>query len=75
MPSPVTEKKLEMIIQSEVRETGTDKHHMISLLSVIEKWMKMNFFFKQRQPHRLRKETTVLQHRKLWVREKRAASD
>jgi len=45
MPSPVTEKKLEMIIQSEVRETGTGKH-MISLLGVIEKWMKMNFFLK-----------------------------
>ena len=35
MSSPVTEKKLEIIIQSEVRDTGADKHHMISLLGVI----------------------------------------
>ena len=35
MSSPVTEKKLEIIVQSEVRETVTDKHHMISLLGVI----------------------------------------
>ena len=35
MPRPVTEKKVEMIIRSEVRETETDKHHMISLLGVI----------------------------------------
>ena len=35
MPSPVTEKKVEMIIRSEVRETETDKHHMISLLLLL----------------------------------------
>ena len=35
MSSPASEKKLEMIIPSEVRETDTDKHHMISLLGVI----------------------------------------
>ena len=37
--------------------------------------MKMKFFLKETQPHRLRKETTALQHRRLWMREKRAASD
>ena len=35
MPSPVTEKKVEMIIRSELRETETDKHHMISLLLLL----------------------------------------
>ena len=35
MPSSATGKKVEMIIPSEVRETETDKHHMISLLGVI----------------------------------------
>ena len=35
MSSLATEKKVEMIIPSEVRETETDKHHMISLLGVI----------------------------------------
>ena len=66
MSSPVTEKKLEIIVQSEVRETVTDKHHMISLLGIIKKWMKMNFFLKETQSHRLRKETSAHQHRKLW---------
>ena len=37
MPRPVTEKRVEMIIQSEVRETGTDTCHMMSLLGVVEK--------------------------------------
>ena len=62
MPSPVTEKKLEMIIQSEVRETGTGKH-MISLLGVIEKRIQMNFITKEKQIHRLRKETYSYQKR------------
>ena len=30
----------------------------------------MNFFPKETQPHRLRKETSAHQYRKLWVREK-----
>ena len=46
-----------MIIQSEVRETGTDKCHIISLLGAIEKWIQMNFITKEKQIHRLRKET------------------
>ena len=37
MSSPASEKKLEMIIPSEVRETGTDTCHMMSLLGVVEK--------------------------------------
>ena len=35
IPSPATEKNVKMIIPREVRETGTDKQHMISLLGVI----------------------------------------
>ena len=33
-PSMATGKKVEMIILSEVRETGIDKYHIISLLGV-----------------------------------------
>ena len=32
IPSPATEKKVKMIIPREVKETGTDKYHMMSLL-------------------------------------------
>ena len=36
MSSLATEKKVEMIIPSELRQTGRDKYHMISLLSGIK---------------------------------------
>ena len=35
--------------------------------------MKMNFFLKETQPHRLRKETSGHQNIKMWGRKKRAA--
>ena len=35
MQSPATEKKVDMVIPSEVRETGSYKYHMISLLGII----------------------------------------
>ena len=35
MSSLATEKKVEMIIPSELRQTGRDKYHMISLLGGI----------------------------------------
>ena len=45
-----------MIIPGEVKETGTDKYRMMSLLG-IKKWMQMNIFTKEKQINRLRKET------------------
>ena len=35
MPNSAIEKKLEMVIPSEVKESGRDKYHMISLPGVI----------------------------------------
>ena len=35
MSSLATEKKVEMIIPSELRQTGRDKYHILSLLSGI----------------------------------------
>ena len=32
IPSPATEKKVKVIIPGEVKETGTDKYRMMSLL-------------------------------------------
>ena len=52
-----------MIIPREVRGTGTDTCHMISLLGVIEKRIQMNFITKEKQIHRLRKETYSYQKR------------
>ena len=40
LPSPAAGKTLEMIIPSEVRGTGTDKCHIISLLGVIKNGYK-----------------------------------
>ena len=56
-PFPVTGKKLEMIILSEVSETGKDKYHRLSLLVESKKWIQINFFTKEKQPHIFRKET------------------
>ena len=52
-----------MIIPREVRGTGTDMCHMISLPGVIEKRIQMNFITKEKQIHRLRKETCSYQKR------------
>ena len=35
MQSPATEKEGDVVIPSEVRETGSSKYHMVSLLGVI----------------------------------------
>ena len=63
LPSPAAGKTLVMIIPREVRGTGTDMCHMISLLGVIEKRIQMNFITKEKQIHRLRKETCSYQKR------------
>ena len=63
MPFPVTVKKLEMIILSELSETRKDRYHRISFL-----WnLKMDtneLFTKENQPQRLKKETYGYQRRK-----------
>ena len=64
MSSPAAGKNIEMIIPSEVRETGTDKCHMIPLLGVIEKCIQMNFLTKEKQFHRLRKRNSQLPKKK-----------
>ena len=53
MTFPATGRKVEVIILSEVGEIGQDKNHIVSLLGGILKWRQMNFFTKEKQPHRL----------------------
>ena len=55
LPLAATETKAEMIRLSEEERQGKTKYHMISLLGRIWKWIQMNFFSKEKQPHRFRK--------------------
>ena len=48
---------LEIIILSEVSQIEKDKYHMISLICVIYKKIQMNLFTKQKQTHRLRRQS------------------
>ena len=57
MPFAATWRDPEIIILSEVSQTERDKYHMISLYVESKKRMQMNLFTKQRQTHKLRKQT------------------
>ena len=48
---------LEIIILSEVSQIEKDKYHMISLICVMYKKIQMNLFTKQKQTHRLRRQS------------------
>ena len=48
---------LEIIMLSEVSQIEKDKYHMISLICVIYKKIQMNLFTKQKQTHRLRRQS------------------
>ena len=49
---------LEIIILSEVSQTEKDKYHMISLAcGILKEKVQMNLFTKQKQTHRLQKQT------------------
>ena len=48
---------LEIIMLSEVSQIEKDKYNMISLICVIYKKIQMNLFTKQKQTHRLRRQS------------------
>ena len=54
MPFAAAWMDLEIIILSEINQTEKDKYHMVWNL---KKMIQMNLFTKQKQTHRLRKET------------------
>ena len=65
MPFSATRMDLEIIILSEVSQTEKDKSDMILLICRISKKMiQMNLFTKQKQTHRLRKQTYGYQSEK-----------
>ena len=70
MPFPATRKEVEMILLSQLREPGKQKSHVISHIGGAEKWIQINVFTKEKQPHRLRKETYGYQKGKVVGREK-----
>ena len=58
MPFVATWMNQEIIILSEVSQTEEDKYHMIYLyVESKKKMIQMNLFIKQKQTHRLRKQT------------------
>ena len=57
MPFAATWMDLEIVILSEVSQTGKDKYCMILLICGIKNMMQMNLFTKQKQTHRLRERT------------------
>ena len=71
MPYAATWMDLEIIILSEVSQTEKDRYHMISLIcGILKKMIQMNLFTKQKQTHRLRKQTYDYQRRKVGKRDK-----
>ena len=65
MPFAATWMDLESIILSEVSQTEKDKYHTIILICGIYIMIQMDLFTKQKQTHRLRKQTYGYQRRKL----------
>ena len=65
MPPTATQMDLEMIRLSEVSQKGKDKDHMISLIGGNQKLIQMKSFTKQKQTHRLRKQTYGYQRGKV----------
>ena len=57
IPFAATWMGLEIIILSELSQTEKDKYHMISLICGIYKMIQMNLFTKQKQTHKLQKQT------------------
>ena len=70
MPFAATWMDPEIIILSEVSQVEKDKYNMISLYVESKKMIQMNFFIKQKQTHRHRKQTYGYQRGKgQWERE------
>ena len=66
MPFAATWMEPEIIILSEVSHTEEDKYHMISLIcGIFKKMVQINSFTKQKQTHRLRKQTYGYQRGKV----------
>ena len=65
MPFAATWMDLESIILSEVSQTEKDKYYTIILICGIYIMIQINLFTKQKQIHRLRKQTYGYQRRKL----------
>ena len=65
MPFAATWIDLEIIILSEVSQTEKDKYHMISLICRILKKNDTHELIKQKQTHRLRKQTYGYQKGKM----------
>ena len=70
MPFAATWTDLEMSTLSEEIQTEKDKYHMISLTCRIENMIQMDLFIKQKQTHRLRKQTYGYQRGKGGGRDK-----
>ena len=66
LPFATTWMEPEIIILSEVSHTEEDKYHMISLIcGIFKKMVQINSFTKQKQTHRLRKQTYGYQRGKV----------
>ena len=66
MPFAATWMEPEIIILSEVSHTEEDKYHVISLIcGIFKKMVQINSFTKQKQTHRLRKQTYGYQRGKV----------
>ena len=59
------------LLLSKVSQTEKDKYHMISLIyEIFKKMIRTNLFTKQKQTHRLRKQTYGYQRGKVGGRDK-----